>query len=181
LLNILGCLDRPTQGTYLLGGTDVSALDRREQAYVRLHYIGFIFQSFHLLSRSTAIENVMLPLHYAGLRPAVQRTTASRLLERVGLGHRVNHLPAQMSGGERQRVAIARALACRPRLLLADEPTGALDTRSGAEVLALIGELRATEGVTVILVTHDPSVAAKADRHAYLLDGRIVSAAGGGA
>jgi ABC-type lipoprotein export system ATPase subunit len=178
LLNILGCLDRPSRGSYRLGGADVSLLERREQAFVRLRYIGFVFQSFHLLARSTAAENVMLPLHYLGLPRETQASMARQLLARVGLSARESHLPAQLSGGERQRVAIARALACHPRLLLADEPTGALDTRTGREILELLKELQNAEGLTVILVTHDPSVAARADRQIHLLDGQIVTDVG---
>jgi putative ABC transport system ATP-binding protein len=175
LLNILGCLDRPTRGSYALGGVDVSALDRVQQAWVRLHYIGFVFQSFHLVARSTAIENVMLPLQYAGLPRKEQEANARRLLERVGLGQRMKHFPVQLSGGERQRVAIARALACKPRVLLADEPTGALDTRTGEEIMQLIGDVQADAGLTVIMVTHDPRIAARADREVHLLDGSIVN------
>jgi putative ABC transport system ATP-binding protein len=174
LLNILGCLDRPTSGRYTLGGADVSRLDRKEQAWVRLHYLGFVFQSFHLLARATALENAMLPLRYAGLDRQKQRARALELLSRVGLTHRAEHFPNQLSGGERQRVAIARALACRPRLLLADEPTGALDSHTGAEILQLIAEVRREDALTVVMVTHDPTVAATMDRQVYLLDGRIV-------
>jgi len=179
LLNILGCLDRPTAGRYMLGGADVSRLDRKEQAWVRLNYLGFIFQSFHLLARSTALENAMLPLHYAGLDRKKQRTRALELLSRVGLAHRAAHFPNQLSGGERQRVAIARALALHPRLLLADEPTGALDSHTGAEILELIAEVRRQDDLTVVMVTHDPTVAATTDRQIHLLDGRVVSKANG--
>ncbi len=174
LLNILGCLDRPTHGAYVLGGANVSALTREEQAWVRLHYIGFIFQSFHLLSHATALENVALPLHYAGVPRARSEQTASELLVRVGLGHRREHFPAQLSGGEKQRVAIARALTGRPPLLLADEPTGALDTRSGAEIMRLLLELRDERETSIILVTNDPEVADYADRQIFLRDGKVV-------
>ncbi len=174
LLNILGCLDSPSSGSYTLGGCDVSRLDRTEQAWVRLHYLGFIFQSFHLLSRMTALENAMLPLRYAGVAPALQQKTARELLSRVGLARRADHFPAQLSGGERQRVAIARSIACRPRVLLADEPTGALDTRTGAEILDLLHELQQDTHVTVLMVTHDPEVAGFANRQIHLRDGRIV-------
>jgi putative ABC transport system ATP-binding protein len=173
LLSILGCLDRPTSGRYLLGGTDVSRLDRGMRAWVRLHYLGFVFQSFHLIPDCTALENVVLPLTYAGVVRAERESRATALLERVGLGARAGHLPAQLSGGERQRVAIARSLACRPPLLLADEPTGALDTHTGNEILALLLSLRENEGVTVLLVTHDPAIAAHADRQVYICDGRL--------
>ena len=174
LLNILGCLDRPTSGRYLLGGRDVSALTRADQAWVRLHFIGFVFQSFNLVARSSALENVGLPLQYAGMPRKQRDERARQLLEQVGLGNRADHLPAQLSGGQCQRVALARALACAPRLLLADEPTGALDSRSGHEVLQLLLSLQRRQGLTVVLVTHDPSVAAVADRQVHLLDGRIV-------
>lgn len=174
LLNILGCLDRPDSGTYLLAGSDVSKLDASEQAWVRLHYIGFVFQSFHLIARATAIENVALPLYYAGTPRAAREQTARRLLARVGLAERALHHPAELSGGQRQRVALARALACGPKLLLADEPTGALDTRAGEEILQLLRELRESEALTIALVTHDTDVAATADRRVLLCDGRIV-------
>ncbi|MCS6798250.1 MAG: ABC transporter ATP-binding protein [Myxococcota bacterium] len=173
LLNILGCLDRPTAGRYVLGGTDVSALTREEQAWVRLHHIGFVFQSFHLLPDATAAENVVLPLFYAGVRRAERERRARELLERVGLAHRFDHVPSRLSGGERQRVAIARALACRPRLLLADEPTGALDSRTGASILELLLDLHRRERLTIVLVTHDPGVAEAASRRIFMRDGRI--------
>ncbi len=176
LLSILGCLDRPTSGRYLLGGTDVSGLDRGMRAWVRLHYLGFVFQSFHLIPDCTALENVVLPLHYAGVPRAEREARAAALLERVGLGARAGHLPAQLSGGERQRVAIARSIACRPPLLLADEPTGALDTHTGNEILELLLSLREHEGVTVLLVTHDPAIAAHADRQVFICDGRLSDA-----
>jgi putative ABC transport system ATP-binding protein len=174
LLNILGCLDRPTSGTYRLGGTDVSRLNRAEQAWVRLHYIGFVFQSFHLLSHATALENVSLPLSYAGLPRSACQRRARELLERVGLGARFAHFPHQLSGGERQRVAIARALVGSPRLLLADEPTGALDSRTGTEIMRLLVELHTERRTSIVLVTHDAKVAAFAHRRVRLLDGRIV-------
>jgi putative ABC transport system ATP-binding protein len=174
LLNILGCLDRPSRGRYVLGGSDVSGLTREEQAWVRLHYIGFVFQSFHLLGHATALENVSLPLHYAGVPRATAEQTARELLLRVGLNHREGHFPTQLSGGERQRVAIARALTGRPPLLLADEPTGALDTRTGTEIMRLLLELHAERGTSIILVTHDPSVAEYAQRQIFLRDGRVV-------
>jgi putative ABC transport system ATP-binding protein len=174
LLNILGCLDRPTRGTYRLGGYDVSALDRAAQAWVRLHYIGFIFQSFHLISHSTALENVALPLHYSGKSRKESLERARVLLERVGLGGRTDHRPAQLSGGQRQRVAIARSLACRPKLLLADEPTGALDSHTSKEVLDLLLEMHREEHLTVLLVTHDPNVAARAHRAIEFQDGHVL-------
>jgi putative ABC transport system ATP-binding protein len=175
LLNILGCLDRPTRGSYLLGGCDVSSLNREEQAWVRLNYIGFIFQFFHLLSHATALENVSLPLYYAGISRKQSDRIATERLARVGLSARANHFPTQLSGGERQRVAIARALTRSPRLLLADEPTGALDTRTGNEIMRLLVELHREEGTAIVLVTHDPRVATFANRQVFLMDGRIVT------
>lgn len=174
LLNILGCLDRPTRGHYWLGGRDVSGLDRTAQAWVRLHYIGFVFQTFHLIAHSTALENVALPLHYAGVPSDTAVKTAKHLLDRVGLGHRLEHRPNQLSGGQRQRVAVARALACKPRLILADEPTGALDTRTGQEILALLLELHVEQNLTLVLVTHDAAVAKVAHRQIEIRDGRVV-------
>jgi putative ABC transport system ATP-binding protein len=174
LLNILGCLDRPSSGQYWLGGSDVSSLGREEQAWVRLNYLGFVFQSFHLLPHSSALENVLLPLHYTGKNKKRALESGLELLHRVGLSHRLDHRPAQLSGGERQRVAIARALINNPRVLLADEPTGALDTRSGAEIMQLLLELQRERGMSIVLVTHDPKVAGAADRQVFMLDGRIV-------
>lgn len=179
LLNILGCLDRPTAGRYRLGGRDVSGLDREEQAWVRLHYIGFIFQSFHLVHDLTALENVALPLYYAGVGRAEREARAAALLGRVGLGSRLDHRPHQLSGGQCQRVAIARSLACRPRLLLADEPTGALDSHTGRDVMSLLGDLHREGGITIVLVTHDPQVAGFAQRRVAMLDGVIVADDGG--
>lgn len=180
LLNILGCLDRPTEGSYRLGTLDVSTLDRTQQAWVRLHYLGFIFQSFHLISDHTAFENVALPMRYAGVARNERRERAMELLSRVGLAERSEHRPPQLSGGEKQRVAIARAIACRPRVLLADEPTGALDTRTGDEILELLLELRKNDGLTILLVTHDPKVAERADRQIFLKDGRLSNGGSGG-
>jgi putative ABC transport system ATP-binding protein len=174
LLNILGCLDRPTRGHYRLGGRDVSSLDRTAQAWVRLHYIGFVFQTFHLIAHSTALENVALPLHYAGVDKDTAHERARNLLDRVGLGHRLDHRPNQLSGGQRQRVAVARALAVNPRLILADEPTGALDTRTGQEILGLLLELHAEQNLTLVLVTHDAAVAKVANREIEIRDGRVV-------
>lgn len=173
LLNILGCLDRPTRGKCWLGGADVSSLGRRAQAWVRLHYIGFVFQSFHLISHATALENVALPLFYSGVPRAEREAAAMALLERMGIADRATYRPAQLSGGQKQRVAIARGLACRPKLLLADEPTGALDTRTGEEILRLLLDLRESEDLAIVLVTHDESIAEHADRRVYLRDGRI--------
>jgi ABC-type lipoprotein export system ATPase subunit len=177
LLNILGCLDQPTSGTYLLGGRDVSTLDATERAWVRLRFLGFIFQSFNLIGHATALENVTLPMVYAGVPRAEREDRARALLARVGLADRVEHLPNQLSGGQKQRVAIARSLAMQPRVLLADEPTGALDTKSGEEVLALMHRLHAETGVTILLVTHDPHVAESAHRTIHLRDGVVVDGA----
>ena len=176
LLNLIGCLDRPTAGTYHLADVDVSQLDRRQQAWARLTYLGFIFQSFHLLSDSTAIENVMLPLQYAGIPPAERKARAAEMLNRVDLAERMDHRPNQLSGGQKQRVAIARACVSQPKLLLADEPTGALDTKTGKAVLALLNDLHAEGEMTIIMVTHDNEVADWAHRRIDLRDGRIVNA-----
>ena len=175
LLNIIGCLDRPTSGTYHLAEQDMSQLNRSEQAWARLTYLGFVFQSFHLLSDITAIENVMLPLQYAGVPPAQRRERAEMMLERVELGDRMDHKPSQLSGGQKQRVAIARACVSQPKLLLADEPTGALDSRTGKAVLALLRELHAEGELTIVMVTHDLGVADWAHRRIDLRDGRIIS------
>ena len=175
LLNILGCLDGPTHGSYSLGGRNVSTLSRQEQAWVRLHYVGFIFQSFHLISDNTVIENVTLPLYYAGVGRDEREARAVELIERVGLGHRMRHRPSQLSGGEKQRVAIARAIAAQPRVLLADEPTGALDTRTGKEVMDLLLEIHAARSITLVIVTHDPEVADFCHRQIFLRDGKIVT------
>jgi len=174
LLNLLGCLDRPSAGRYVLAGCDVSALSRAAQAWVRLHYVGFVFQSFNLIAHATAVENVALPLYYSGVPRKRREDMARALLDQVGLGNRHAHLPAQLSGGQCQRVAIARALACNPRLLLADEPTGALDSRNGAEVLQVMLDLQRRQRLTMVLVTHDPAIAKLADRQVHLLDGRVV-------
>jgi putative ABC transport system ATP-binding protein len=174
LMALLGCLDRPTEGTYRLDGRDVTHLSDDDLSAVRNRAIGFVFQSFHLLPRSTARENVELPMIYAGLPGRERRARADTLLTTVGLGHRLGHRPNQLSGGENQRVAIARALVNDPPLLLADEPTGNLDSRSGAEILGLFQALNRDRGVSVILVTHDPRVAERCHRVVELLDGRVV-------
>jgi putative ABC transport system ATP-binding protein len=174
LLNILGCLDRPTRGSYRLAGEEVGALGRERLAEVRNRMLGFVFQSFQLLPRTSALEQVELPLLYAGVRAAERRRRAADALERVGLGDRFRHQPSQLSGGQQQRVAIARALVGEPRLILADEPTGNLDSRSGAEIVRLLQELVAG-GITVVLVTHEPEIAAALARVIEMRDGQIVS------
>ncbi|MBN8609697.1 MAG: ABC transporter ATP-binding protein [Deltaproteobacteria bacterium] len=171
LLQILGCLDRPTSGRYALAGSDVSRLDEDALAALRNRHVGFVFQSFHLLPRLSAVENVALPLLYGPHLPdAHERALAA--LTRVGLGDRAHHLPAEMSGGQRQRTAIARALVTRPSLLLCDEPTGALDTRTSDDVLALIDDIH-RQGATIVMVTHDVSVARRMERVIWMSDGRI--------
>jgi len=177
MMNILGCLDRPTSGRYWLNGRDVAGLSEDELADTRNREIGFVFQSFNLLPRATALHNVMQPLIYRGLRPAERQRRARAALERVGLGNRLDHLPNQLSGGQRQRVAIARALCGEPAILLADEPTGNLDSTTSAEIMALFDALH-RDGQTVILVTHEADIAAHCRRVVRLADGRVVSDSG---
>ncbi|MFJ9775656.1 ABC transporter ATP-binding protein [Kitasatospora sp. NPDC101157] len=174
LMNILGCLDVPTSGRYLLDGTDVGHLDEQQLALVRNRKIGFVFQSFNLVPRTTALAQVELPLAYAGVRAAERRRRAMAALSLVGLGERAGHKPNELSGGQQQRVAVARALVTAPAMLLADEPTGNLDSRSTEEVLGLIDGLNAT-GRTVVLITHEDEVAQHAKRVLRLVDGQIVS------
>jgi putative ABC transport system ATP-binding protein len=174
LMNIIGCLDSPDAGRYWLNGQLVSAMSDQELARIRNHEIGFVFQTFALLPRLTALANVEMPLIYGGVRSAARRQQAQRALERVGLGDRASHRPGELSGGQRQRVAIARALVSEPALLLADEPTGNLDSKTGADILSLFGALHAA-GNTIILVTHEREVAARARRTIGLRDGVIVS------
>ncbi|MEV6303605.1 ABC transporter ATP-binding protein [Actinoplanes sp. NPDC051861] len=174
LMHLLGGLDRPTGGTLLIGGRDVARLSPNELAELRNTTIGFVFQSFHLLARTTARDNVGLPLVYRGAGRRERRERATAMLERVGLSHRMDHRPNQLSGGEQQRVAIARALVTGPSVLLADEPTGNLDSATGQAVLALLESLNA-DGVAVVLVTHDKDVAARARRQIVMKDGLIVS------
>ena len=172
LMNLIGCLDTPSAGTYHLVDRDVSRLDDDTLASIRNREIGFVFQGFHLLPRATARQNVELPLVYAGLGDAARRERAAAALEAVGLGDRADHRPNQLSGGQRQRVAIARALVNEPSLLLADEPTGNLDSRTGGEILDLLDDLHA-RGLSIIMVTHESDVAARAARVVRLHDGRI--------
>lgn len=173
LLNILGCLDRPTAGTYRLDGQEVTHLGRTALARVRNRMFGFVFQHFNLLPRYSAVENVELPLLYAGVSAAERRRRAEALLARVGLADWAGHSPNQLSGGQQQRVAIARALASRPQVLFADEPTGNLDSRSGAEVLAELVRLNREEGLTLLMVTHDVTIGSSAPRLILVRDGRI--------
>jgi len=178
LLNLIGCLDSPSRGRYLLDGEDVAGLSDEALAEIRLRRIGFIFQSFHLIPRLTARENVALPLLFAGIAPGERRDRASHALEAVGLADRAGHRPSELSGGQKQRVAIARATIMGPKLLLADEPTGNLDSRSGAQVLDVLAALH-REGKTLLVVTHDPAVARRADRVLVLRDGEIAKRVAG--
>ncbi|HEX6637121.1 MAG TPA: ABC transporter ATP-binding protein [Steroidobacteraceae bacterium] len=174
LMNILGCLDSPTRGSYLLGDRDVAKLSRIELARVRNEFIGFVFQNFNLLSRTTAAENVELPLIYARVPVAERHQRSREALERVGLGHRAGHTPSQLSGGQQQRVAIARALVTRPPLILADEPTGNLDSATSVEIMRLLTELQKS-GITIVFVTHEADIAAYAARKIFVKDGVIIS------
>lgn len=174
LMNLIGCLDRPSSGRYWLDGVEVSTLTDRELARIRNQKIGFVFQQFHLLPLLTALENVMLPLAYAGIPEPEQRRRAKQALEQVGLGSKLHQRPAQLSGGQQQRVAIARAIVNRPQLLLADEPTGALDSRTGQEVLNLFAELH-RQGITLVVVTHDLEVAQAAQRIIRVADGHLLA------
>ena len=172
LMNIIGCLDTPTQGEYYLSGLHIANQDEKELARIRSQEIGFIFQSFHLLQRQTALENVELPLIYANMSQKQRMERAKEMLHRVGLDDKLNHYPNQMSGGQQQRVAIARAIATNPTILLADEPTGALDQKTGAQVMDIFNELNA-EGRTIIMITHDVNIARHAKRIVRILDGNI--------
>ena len=173
LMHLLGGLDRPTTGILRVGGRDVSEMTQDELAVVRNETLGFVFQAFQLLPRTSAVDNVAMPLVYRGVRRAERRRRAAAALEQVGMGHRLDHRPNQLSGGEQQRVAIARALVGDPKVLLADEPTGNLDTRTGEEVMALLEALNSTRGVAVVLVTHDREVAARARRQVRVRDGLL--------
>jgi len=174
LMNIVGCLDRPTGGTYVLAGTPVATLDDDGLARLRSRTIGFVFQSYNLLPRTSALENVSTPLLYQGVSRKDRLARAQDALERLGLGDRMNHVPTELSGGQQQRVAIARALVTEPALLLADEPTGNLDSTSGAEVMALLAQLNAA-GRTIVMITHDTDVASRASRQVHVRDGRLVA------
>jgi len=173
LLNVIGLLDRPSSGTYLLDGRETTSLDDDQLAHTRAHKIGFVFQSFHLIGRMSALENVELPLVLAGVAPSERRPRVEELLQTLGLTDRAHHRPDQLSGGQRQRVAIARAMVMQPAVLLADEPTGNLDHASGEDVLASL-EVLNKRGILLMVVTHDPEVAARAGRHVKMRDGQVV-------
>ncbi|MBP7862097.1 ABC transporter ATP-binding protein [bacterium] len=173
LMNLLGCLDRPSQGQYLLDGTDISTRSEDELAEIRNKSVGFVFQQFNLLPSMSALDNVMLPLVYAGMGKEQRTMRAEQALKDLGLGNRIHHKPSELSGGQQQRVAIARSIVNRPRILLADEPTGALDSHTAKEIMSLFTKLT-EEGITVILVTHDPETAACARRIVKVRDGRIL-------
>lgn len=175
LMNIVGCLDHPTSGEYWLDGGEISRLNATERARLRNRMVGFVFQTFNLLPRTSALENVMMPLNYArdNLTEHQKRERAAALLQRVGLADRIDHLPSQLSGGQQQRVAIARSLINHPQVLLADEPTGNLDSRTSEEILQMFQQLNSSDGITIILVTHDPGIAQHAGRTVYMKDGLI--------
>lgn len=172
-MNVIGCLDRPTSGQYLFSGAKVGSLSSEQRALLRRHYLGFIFQGYNLLPRMSARDNVELPLIYKGLPRQERVARAERALDLVGLGDRAGHDPSQLSGGQQQRVAIARALAGNPRVVLADEPTGNLDTKRSAEIMELLVELRRDQDLTIIMVTHEDDMAAYADRMIWMVDGRV--------
>jgi putative ABC transport system ATP-binding protein len=174
LMNLLGCLDRPTEGEYILNGVNVSKMNDDQLAIARNQLVGFVFQSFNLLSRQSALANVELPLRYGGISRN-RKEKAIEALQSVGLGDRINHKPSELSGGQQQRVAIARALVTNPAIIMADEPTGNLDSKSGKEIMDLIISLNQTRKTTIIIVTHDPGIAAQTQRIVYLSDGKIVS------
>ena len=176
LMNIIGCLDRPTSGAFELAGTNILTLKDKELSNVRLNSIGFVFQSFHLMPKETALENVSLPLSYAGVKKKERKERALKALTRVGLEDRATFMPTQLSGGQKQRVAIARAMVNNPKILLADEPTGALDSKSGAKIMYLFQKLN-DEGVTIVMITHDSNIASHAKKVYNIIDGEISQAA----
>ncbi len=172
LMNIIGCLDTATSGTYILNGEDIASKNENELAEIRNKYIGFVFQSFNLMPRETALENVALPMLYAGIKKKQRLERAAAVLEKMGLGDRMDHLPGQLSGGQKQRVAIARAMALDPSVLLADEPTGALDSKSSFQIMDIFRELN-SEGTTIIMITHDSEIADYAKTQLHIRDGRL--------
>ncbi|MBS0126797.1 ABC transporter ATP-binding protein [Thetidibacter halocola] len=174
-MNVLGCLDSPSSGHYLFNGIEVAGLDRDQRALLRRHYLGFIFQGYNLLPRSSALQNVELPLIYKGLARAEREERALEALDRVGLAHRATHDPSELSGGQQQRVAIARALAGHPQVVLADEPTGNLDTKRSVEIMELLRQLNREEGLTIIMVTHEEDMAEFADRLIWMVDGKVAT------
>ncbi|HVZ14926.1 MAG TPA: ABC transporter ATP-binding protein [Bauldia sp.] len=174
-MNILGCLDTPTEGVYDFMGLDVGKFDRDQRAMLRRYYLGFVFQGFNLLPRTSAVENVEMPLIYRGVAAAERRQLALAALAKVGLAERATHDPNELSGGQQQRVAIARAIAARPQVMLADEPTGNLDTATSNDVMNLLVELNRSEGITIVMVTHEPDMAEYAERIIHFRDGRIVA------
>ena len=171
-MNIIGCLDTATSGTYILNGEDIASKNENELAEIRNKYIGFVFQSFNLMPRETALENVALPMLYAGIKKKQRLERAAAVLEKMGLGDRMDHLPGQLSGGQKQRVAIARAMALDPSVLLADEPTGALDSKSSFQIMDIFRELN-SEGTTIIMITHDSEIADYAKTQLHIRDGRL--------
>lgn len=173
MLNLLGCLDQPTSGSYRFDNEEVKELNSGQLVKIRRHKIGFIFQDFNLLPRLSALKNVELPLIYQGYRPKTRQSKAREMLEAVGLGHRVSHKPTQLSGGEKQRVAIARALVSEPRIILADEPTGNLDSKNGEDILKLLTQIHKERKVTIVMITHDAHIAKSAERIIHLKDGKI--------
>ena len=178
LMNIIGCLDSPTSGTFILDGCDVSDLSDIELSRLRNHFVGFVFQTFNLLPRATALNNVEVPLIYAGVRAGERRRRATGVLERVGLADRMHHRPSELSGGQRQRVAIARALVNEPSVVLADEPTGNLDRETGAMVMDLLFDLQREHNTTLVLVTHDEILASRCDRSIHMVDGQLKDSKG---
>ena len=174
-MNVLGCLDSPTSGHYLFNGIEVANLDRNQRALLRRHYLGFIFQGYNLLPRTTALQNVELPLIYKGMSRAEREARAMAALEKVGLAERASHDPSELSGGQQQRVAIARALAGDPQVILADEPTGNLDTKRSVEIMELLQELNRDEGLTIVMVTHEDDMAEFAERLIWMVDGKVES------